>query len=89
MLADILSSLATTLDSPADRANQIFCESPYHYIRHIRCTFNDDRVLTLAGAVPSFYLKQLAQIAVRHLDGVERISNRIDVLPEERPMAQG
>jgi osmotically-inducible protein OsmY len=64
--------------SPADRANQILCESPYHCIRRVRCSLADG-ILTLAGQVPSFYLKQLAQISVRRLEGVRQISNRIEV----------
>ncbi len=68
----------TLAASPADRANQILCESPYHCIRRVHCTL-DNGVLTLAGRVPSFHLKQLAQIAVRHVEGIRRISNRIDV----------
>jgi len=36
--------------------------------------------LTVSGRVPSFYLKQVVQEIVRHLDGVERVDNRIDVI---------
>jgi hypothetical protein len=64
--------------APAKLAMQIFRESPYQAIRDLRSSFHDG-VLTLAGVVPSYYLKQLAQIAVRHLDGVKRISNLIEV----------
>ena len=64
--------------TPADHAAQILLESPYHSLRHLRCRFRDG-ILTIDGHVPSFYLKQIAQIAVQHLDGVKRISNLIDV----------
>lgn len=36
--------------------------------------------LTLGGCIPSFYLKQLAQEALRSLEGVRRIENRIEVM---------
>jgi len=37
-------------------------------------------ILTISGRVPSFYLKQVVQEIVRHLDGVERVDNQIDVI---------
>lgn len=36
-------------------------------------------ILTLEGRLPSFYLKQVLQTALRDLDGVTRIDNRVDV----------
>ena len=35
--------------------------------------------LRLSGVLGSFYHKQLAQEAVRRLDGVQRVTNEIDV----------
>lgn len=40
----------------------------------------DDRDLVLTGRLPTFYLKQLVQEAVRHVPGVRNIYNRIDVV---------
>ena len=37
-------------------------------------------VLTVRGRVPTFYLKQLLQTALKRVDGVERINNRVDVV---------
>jgi len=62
----------------ADAAQRILRESPYYSIRQLQCRFHDG-VLTLSGDVASFHLKQLSQIAVQHLDGVERIRNLIEV----------
>jgi hypothetical protein len=36
--------------------------------------------IILSGRVPSFYLKQLLQEALRDIDGVEMIDNRVDVI---------
>jgi hypothetical protein len=36
--------------------------------------------IILRGRVPSFYLKQLLQEAMRDIDGVEVIDNRVDVV---------
>jgi hypothetical protein len=38
------------------------------------------RTLFLSGRLPTFYLKQLVQEAVRHLPGVTRVRNEIDVV---------
>jgi osmotically-inducible protein OsmY len=54
------------LDLVAGR--QVFCE-------------NHDGVLLLRGRVSSFYEKQLAQEAVRKLEGVDQIVNQIEVVP--------
>ncbi len=43
---------------------------------HCNCR---NRCLRLEGCVPSFYLKQLAQEAVRDLKGIDRIENQIVV----------
>lgn len=40
-------------------------------------------VLTVQGRVPTFYLKQLLQTALKRVDGVERINNRVDVVCAE------
>jgi len=37
-------------------------------------------VLILQGRLPSFYLKQVLQIRLRDLEGVERIDNRVEVV---------
>jgi osmotically-inducible protein OsmY len=35
----------------------------------------------LRGKVRSYYQKQMAQEAIRHVDGVSEISNELEVLP--------
>jgi hypothetical protein len=53
---------------------------------HFRGRVNDvyiehrDRTLVLKGRLPTFYLKQLVQEAVRHVPGVHQIRNLIDVV---------
>ena len=53
---------------------------------HFRGRLNDVAIahegmtLTLRGRLPSFYLKQLVQEAVRHVPGVQRVRNMIDVV---------
>ena len=61
--------------SPADFAREILQENPYHSFRQLECRFHDG-VLTVCGSVPSFYLKQVAQTALRDVDGVASIDNQ-------------
>jgi len=64
--------------SPATVAEQIFGGSPYHEIRRLKCSFHEGELI-IAGRVPNFFLKQLAQAAVKSLDGVQRINNQVEV----------
>jgi hypothetical protein len=41
---------------------------------------HDGRTLLLTGKLPTFYLKQLVQEAVRHVPGVHQVRNMIDVV---------
>ena len=41
---------------------------------------HDGRTLLLTGRLPTFYLKQLVQEAVRHVPGVQQVRNLIDVV---------
>jgi len=53
-------------------------KSQYIILRRVSCEF-DNGVLTLNGRLPSYYLKQVAQVAVAGVDGVAEIVNRIEV----------
>jgi osmotically-inducible protein OsmY len=52
--------------------------SPYMPVRQVsvRC---EQGVVRLRGRLPSYYQKQLAQAAVRDLDGVSQVINEIEV----------
>jgi hypothetical protein len=43
----------------------------------------NENVLVIRGSVPTFYLKQLLQDALKQLEGVYRIDNRVDVIATE------
>jgi hypothetical protein len=53
-------------------------DSPYYAIQQLRCSYGDG-TLIIGGRVPSFYLKQLAQICVQRVTGVREIRNLIEV----------
>ncbi len=63
----------------AELAERCLRSNPYLALRIVGCDCQQG-VLVLRGCLPSYYLKQLAQEAVAHLDGVKRIDNRIEVL---------
>ncbi len=48
-------------------------------LRHIECSVHDDTVI-LRGRVPSYYLKQMAQVKVTCVAGIEQVDNRIEVV---------
>ena len=41
---------------------------------------NRDRVLTVRGRVPSFYLRRLSEKVLLRVDGVQSIDNQVDVV---------
>ena len=47
--------------------------------RHVTCE-QDSGTLWLRGQLSSYYLKQLAQESLRHMDGVDRIVNAVEVV---------
>lgn len=51
----------------------------YSALKNVSCEYRDG-VLVLRGCLASYYLKQLAQEVVTHLDGVERVDNEVQVL---------
>ena len=65
-------------DAVVETAQARLAASLYANVRRVSCSYDDD-VLTLRGWLPSFYEKQIAQEAVRGLNGVRRIVNEIEV----------
>jgi hypothetical protein len=56
-------------------------QSPYAELGRVKCIFKE-RVLTLSGAIPSYYLKQMAQrIALDRLSGTAVLINELRVEP--------
>jgi osmotically-inducible protein OsmY len=52
--------------------------SPYQPIRKLFCDF-DEGLLVLRGRLPSYFHKQLAQVAVADIMGVKQVVNQIEV----------
>ena len=71
--------------SPLDGCRQIEAlaradlqHSPYAELSRVTCEYHEG-ILTLRGHVSSYYMKQIAQTIVQHVDGVERVVNRVEV----------
>ncbi len=67
------------IDMPLD--NRLFTAlegNPYVGRRNLRFETSDGRV-TLRGVVNTYFQKQMAQEAIRHVDGVAEISNELEV----------
>ena len=67
------------IDMPLDdRVLTALERNPYVARRRLRFETSQGRV-TLRGVVRTYYQKQMAQEAVRHVDGVDEIANELEV----------
>ena len=66
--------------SPQAVAERGLRSSRYSALQHVSCDCRGG-VLVLRGCLPTYYLKQLAQEVVAHLEGVEGVENQIQVVP--------
>ena len=71
----------------ADLAQRRLHSNPYLALKNISCDLLDG-VLVLRGCLPTYYLKQIAQEAVAHLKGVERLDNQIQIVTPAFPSRQ-
>jgi osmotically-inducible protein OsmY len=53
-------------------------QSPYPALRRISCRLGD-AALILRGRVPSYYMKQVAQIIAVSVDGASVVQNELEV----------
>ena len=74
-----------SLPAMAERALR---SSPYPALKKLSCD-SQSGVLVLRGCLPTYYLKQIAQEVVAHLEGVKRIENQIQVVTAAFPSRQG
>ena len=79
---EALAEESTTLVSKRVTANaqRLLEERLLSATRQIRLEYLEG-IMFLRGHLPSFYQKQLAQEAIRNLDGVQQIVNKIEVTP--------
>jgi hypothetical protein len=73
---EVLNALA--LEVILENVSGCLRQSPYPQLWKVTYDFCEG-VLTLHGVVDSFFLKQLAHIAVVDVEGVHEIANRLEV----------
>jgi osmotically-inducible protein OsmY len=61
-----------------DKIHEALVSNPHVPSRAVRVEATDGRVV-LKGSVRSFFQKQMAQEAIRRVDGVESIENLLEV----------
>ena len=61
-----------------ERIHEALTSNPHVPSRQVRVEATDGRVV-LKGSVRSFFQKQMAQEAIRRIDGVQRIDNLLEV----------
>src|SRR5262245_24327609 len=70
----------TQRPDPQTVAERGLRSSRYSALQHVSCDCRGG-VLVLRGCLPTYYLKQVAQEVVAHLEGVEGVENQIQVVP--------
>ena len=66
-------------------AERCLRSNSYLALSNVSCDCSNG-VVVLRGCLPTYYLKQVAQEVVAHLEGVVRIDNQIEVMtPASRP----
>jgi osmotically-inducible protein OsmY len=70
--------MSQTCNSLEDQIGTALKDNPYLFGRTLRVETHEGTV-TLRGSVRTYYQKQMAQEAVRHIDGVAEILNDLEV----------
>jgi osmotically-inducible protein OsmY len=81
-------SLQTNLDwqTVAEAAERCLRESPYYFLRAIRCRC-ESGVVTLSGRVPHGQLRLFAEAIVLRVEGVRYVENQLEVYDPQRASA--
>jgi osmotically-inducible protein OsmY len=64
---------------PAARADALFRHSGYPFLNLLKCTFRSG-ILVLAGTVPPYHLREMAEGLARQVDGVDAVLDRVEVV---------
>ncbi len=71
---------AATLNRPLfERIHAALTTNPHVPIHQVQVEEAEDGRVVLKGSVNSFFQKQMAQEAIRRVDGVQRIENMLQV----------
>ncbi len=70
--------MSEAAESLIERLDVAIKSNPHLFGRDLRCS-SDAGHVTISGDVDTYFQKQMAQEAIRHVDGVQRIDNRLEV----------
>jgi hypothetical protein len=70
--------MSTSFVSPAPEPAEALTASPHTHLRRLVVTESEVEVV-ISGRVPSYYLKQMAQEAIRPSLGCRRLRNQVQV----------
>ncbi|HVT27165.1 MAG TPA: BON domain-containing protein [Lacipirellulaceae bacterium] len=71
---------AATLNRPLfERIHDALTTNPHVPVNQVRVEEGDGGRVVLKGSVSSYFQKQMAQEAIRRVDGVQRIENMLQV----------
>jgi len=85
----MIAAVAPSVRKPSRLADEVLArlqESGHRTLCQLRVEERHGQV-TVSGRVPSFYLKQMAQVIASTVDGVHRVCNETVVAPAEREPA--
>jgi hypothetical protein len=74
------SAIMNAVPAPVQEPSCVLTSSPLPQLRRLVVTVNDGEVV-ITGRVTSYYMKQLAQEAIRGTLGDRRLLNKVEVCP--------
>jgi hypothetical protein len=77
-------SVAADLDIEKHACQCVRLHPRLYSVSDVLAFDKDGQTLIVRGEVPTFYLKQLLQEALRALPGVARVDNQVNVTPRKR-----
>jgi osmotically-inducible protein OsmY len=70
-------------DGLRSAALKLLQSSGYAALRRLQCQVTEG-VVIVHGIVPSYFLKQMAQTVIQQLDGIQRMTNLVEVRQWDR-----
>ncbi len=76
--------VTTAKETVLQKAKSLIANHPVLRGRELGLDYQlEGDLLIIRGAVPSFYLKQVLQSALKELEGVNRVDNQVDVVSSQ------
>jgi hypothetical protein len=84
MVTNLLPAKSVNTDHVLQKAREIVAEHPVFRGRQVGFQFRiDGEQMVVRGKLPSFYLKQVLQTALKELNGIRYIDNQVNVVSSD------